>query len=154
MSYYIRLLAPAEGVSPAGEIAAALKAEGFDVAVDAAPAGPAWETLTVWPAGQETITGHRTLRQGEENPVDEEIDAFQDELLEREESPGLAQVEDALRRTRQMILLEVPESFPWGEERTVVDALVEFLADSTEALIQADGEGFYDRMGDLLVGME
>jgi len=154
MGYRIRLLAPSEDVPAAGQIAAALRAEGFDAPVAAAPADAGWESLTVHPAGQEPIRVQRSLRRGEENRVDEEVDAFLDELLDLDQTPGVQQVEDALRRARQMIVLDVPEEFPWGAGRTVVDALVEYLADATEALIQADGEGFYDRMGELLVPME
>jgi len=154
MSYTIRLLSPKESVPPAPDVAASLKGEGFDAAVAGAPDGEGWEMIEVRLPAAEPIQVSRFLREGEENPVDEEIDGFVDELAEREETPALEQVMDALRKARQMLVVDVPESFAWGEERTAADALVEFLADSTEALIQADGEGFYDRMGDLLAALE
>ena len=73
--------------------------------------------------------------------------------MELEETPGVRQVE-ALRRARQLIMLEVPDTYAWGQERTVVDALVELFTEPEGSLIQADGEGFYDRKGDLLVPLE
>lgn len=154
MSYTIRLLAPNEQVPPPAEVERALRDEGFDVAVAGTPASDAWETLEARLPGVDPVTARRSLREGEVNPVDVEVDEFMDELLDREETPELAQVMDALRHARIMIEVEIPEAFPWSEERTVVDALVEHLADSTGAIIQADGEGFYDNAGNLLVAME
>ncbi|MBI3944793.1 MAG: hypothetical protein HY321_02665 [Armatimonadetes bacterium] len=154
MSYCIRLLSPVEAAPAAAEIAAALGAEGFDSQIQAAAADAGWERLELRVPGEDPLRATRSQRRGEENPVDEEIDAFLDLVLQAEETPATRQVEDALRRARQMILLEVPDTFPWGAGRTVADALVEFLADRTEALIQADGEGFYDREGNLLLAME
>lgn len=154
MSYYIRLLAPETGVPAGATIQEALNSEGFTTAVAGAPADAAWESLSVEPAGQNPILLRHDLREGEENPVDEEVDNFLDLLLEEPDSPEVSRVEAALRQARQMIVLEVPDEFAWGTGRTVVDALVQFLVEKTGAIIQADGEGFYDQDGNLLLAME
>lgn len=153
MSYSIRILAPVESAPAASEIRAALRHEGFDVSLEPSPSDADWGEIRLSTQGQ-TILLARGLRAGEDNPVDDEIDVFLDLLLEQEDTPGVQQVEDMLRRARQEFYLEIPDEFPWGAGRNVVDALVEFVADRTEGLIQADGEGFYDRMGNLLVAME
>ncbi|NLC57542.1 MAG: hypothetical protein GX774_11950 [Armatimonadetes bacterium] len=154
MSYCIRVLAPVEEVPTAAAVTQALHDEGFAATVSATPAAENWERLVVELPDQPPVTVRRSLRQGEENPVEVEVDAFLDELLELEETPGVRQVEEALRRARQLIMLEVPDTYAWGQERTVVDALVELFTEPEGSLIQADGEGFYDRKGDLLVPLE
>lgn len=154
MSYFIRLLSPTEDVPTVGEIERALQSEGFAVQLTAAPEAAAWQSLELRVPDQPPVAVARHRRRGDENPVEVEVDSFLDLLLDHEETPGVRAVEAALRRARQMLVLQVPDAFPWGAERTVVDALVEFLADHTEALIQADGEGFYDREGNLLIAVE
>ncbi|HHX38330.1 MAG TPA: hypothetical protein GX715_00060 [Armatimonadetes bacterium] len=154
MSYTIRLLAPKEEAPSVAVIERALRDEGFEVTIARVPPTGTWEQLELQLPDEDPVKVRRYLREGEENPVDEEVDGFLDELLDRDETPGLTQVMDALRHARQMMVVEIPDSFPWSEERTVVDALVEHLADATGAVIQADGEGFYDSAGNLLVPME
>lgn len=154
MSYCIRVLAPVDDAPSAGEVARALQEEQFCASVAGSPSDADWERLTVQLPGQPPIEVERSIRVGEENPVDREVDGFLDELVECEETPGVQQVEAALRSARQLLVVAVPESFAWGSERTVVDALVEILSEPPGTVIQADGEGFYDREGNLLVPME
>ncbi|MDH7569267.1 MAG: hypothetical protein QHJ73_06745 [Armatimonadota bacterium] len=154
MTYCIRLLSPVEKAPSAVELDDWLRTEGFPVSIDPHPGPNDWGRLTITDAQGRTLVVRRHLRRGDENPVDEEVDSFLDHLLEMDDSPAVRRVEEGLREARQMLILEVPDDYPWGTEQTLADAVVQVLAERTKALVQADGEGFYTSDGELILELD
>ena len=86
----------------------------------------------------------------ERRPVDEEVTGSSTNCSTVTDA-GLTQVMDALRHARQMMVVEIPDSFPWSE--AYPSSTWSGIARIHRRGCQADGEGF-DSAGNLLVPME
>lgn len=106
----------------------------------------------------EVREGSGTLRLGTEVVGDIQLitqndEAFEDQLAELEEAAsegsgrGEARVADALATVQTIFAVAVSGQVQGRESLESLDPVWEWLFDSREGLLQADGEGYYDEEG-------
>lgn len=106
----------------------------------------------------EVREGSGTLRLGTEvvgdiQLITQDDEAFEDQLAELEEAAsegsgrGEARVADALATVQTIFAIAVSGQVQGRESLESLDPVWEWLFDSREGLLQADGEGYYDEEG-------
>ncbi|HWA59259.1 MAG TPA: hypothetical protein VG692_18545 [Gemmatimonadales bacterium] len=106
----------------------------------------------------EVREGSGTLRLGTEvvgdiQLITQDDEAFEDQLAELEEAAsegsgrGEARVADALATVQTIFAVAVSGQVQGRESLESLDPVWEWLFDSREGLLQADGEGYYDEEG-------
>lgn len=84
----------------------------------------------------------------------EEIDEFRTAMQSVEgQDEGRAVVEKLLSETEQIIACMIPDDFT-EEGWELVEYLLELLLDATDGTLQADGEGFFDKEGELIFAID
>lgn len=106
----------------------------------------------------EVREGSGTLRLGTEvvgdiQLITQDDETFEDQLAELEEAAsegsgrGEARVADALATVQTIFAVAVSGQVQGRESLESLDPVWEWLFDSREGLLQADGEGYYDEEG-------
>lgn len=96
----------------------------------------------------------RSVRGQEERELEEDLEEFAEQLkaLEAEEVKK-KQVEELLAETNQIFACYIPDDMlEQGWE--MVEKLMETLLEMTDGVLQVDGEGFFDKEGDMMLEME
>ena len=93
--------------------------------------------------------------EGDESLAKAECQEFMDELADLEDTPAKNQVIDHLRKTRFIVSCQLlSDCDEDGYEAN--GQFLDYFVDHCGALIQADGEGFYERMdlGEILLPLK
>lgn len=154
MPHAMRVFCRKATVPTPGEILQALSAAKLpaqlepDAAVDLE--NPNWEQLQIVIApGHAPLIVDRDC-EGNGSHVRDEVREFLDVLEAAPNSGAKREVAAQLKRTKQVVCLEVPTSDIDPTGWAVAHALVRLLVKTSDGLLQADGEGFY-RGNDLIL---
>ena len=112
---------------------------------------PDWRTVHLsYEDRRPSVMVDRSIRGAED--FEEEIEEFRS-AVQAVEGDGRAAVEQLLAETQQIIACMIPDDFT-EEGWELVEYLLELLLDATDGTLQADGEGFFDKEGELILAIE
>jgi hypothetical protein len=155
LDYYIRILSASADAPTAGDMAAAAARAGYALAGvrGADPKDPEWRSVDLEYDGDRCplrIERHLAAVAGDLA----DVARFSERVGAPGRSKAKKQVREFLAETRQIIALRVPDHVLDSEDWGLVHALLYFLQPRLNGLIQADGEGFYNGDGKLLVALD
>ncbi|ASS76439.1 hypothetical protein CIG75_16725 [Tumebacillus algifaecis] len=158
MAHFLRVMTKQQTAPALAELTEVLKRAGFEFETfpdheEERFADPNWQTLHIaYDANKMSLILDRSKAGDETGELAEEIAEFQ-ENLQALEGQGKAEVAAILSSTEQIFACLIPNDIT---ERgwEVAEKLLEQLLDATDGHLQVDGEGFYDKEGELLFEME
>jgi hypothetical protein len=113
-----------------------------------------WRTLHLaYDKNVASVMLDRSVRGDEGDVFGEEIEEFQEALKSVPESAEKTAVQQILQNASQVFACYIPDDMT-EEGWELVESLLEKLLDSTEGSLQVDGEGFFDKEGELILSME
>jgi len=83
----------------------------------------------------------------------EELADFRADVAELPPSDGRAAITALLSETRAIVRVSFPADGLGPRGETAVEALCDLLAETTDGLVQRDGEGFFDEAGDEVLAL-
>lgn len=112
-----------------------------------------WRTLHLaYDKNVASIMLDRSVRGDEGDVFGEEIEEFQD-VLKDVEGAGKGAVSEILQNASQIFACYLPDDLT-EEGWELVESMLEKLLDATEGSLQVDGEGFFDKEGELLLAID
>jgi hypothetical protein len=113
-----------------------------------------WRTLHLaYDKNVASVMLDRSVRGDEGDVFDEEIEEFQETLKTVDDGAGKQAVVDVLQNASQVFACYIPDDITeTGWE--LVESLLEKLLDTTGGSLQVDGEGFFDKEGELILAVE
>ena len=100
-----------------------------------------------------SIILYRSVRGDEGDVFNDEIEEFQEALNSVADAPEKQAVQQILQNASQIFACYIPDDLnETGWE--LVESLLEKLLEATDGSLQVDGEGFFDKEGELLLAVE
>jgi hypothetical protein len=156
MAHFLRVMTENQEAPSLPKLTKLLEDGGFEIvtfpsADDERFADPNWRTFHLaYDRHKLSLILDRSVKGDAE--LDEEIAEFF-ENLKQVEGEGKSTVEAILSGTRQILALLIPDDIT-EQGWEVAEFLLEQLLEATDGHLQVDGEGFYDKEGELLFEME
>jgi hypothetical protein len=114
-------------------------------ASDAGPDDPGWERVgLLYKDGKLPILLEVNRNDADDSLAHEEIEEFLEFLEDAPRDDGRRKVEDHLRATRFVVAAQLPTSDIDDDGYDANGWIMRFFVERHGAMIQADGEGFYD----------
>lgn len=158
MAHFLRVMTKQQTAPGLAELTNSLAQEGFTFETfpdkeEERFADPNWQTLHIaYDPNKMSLMLDRSQAGDEKGELAEEIAEFQ-ENLQALEGAGKAAVAEILSGTEQIFALLIPDDIT-EQGWELAEKLLEHLLDATDGHLQVDGEGFYDKEGELLFEME
>jgi hypothetical protein len=160
MAHFLRVMTKTTNAPTIAVLAEALEQEGFVFATfpkreDERFTTPNWRTFHLsYEEQSRSLMLDRSLRGQEERELEEDVEEFLEQLQGLEGDEGKKkQVVDILNETNQMFALYIPDDIT-EEGWELAEKLMENLLEMTDGVLQVDGEGFFDKEGELILEME
>ncbi|MGZ4164789.1 MAG: hypothetical protein ACXVDB_08990 [Tumebacillaceae bacterium] len=159
MAHFLRVFTSTTDTPTLPVLANKLDMEGFDFNTFPKKDDPRflendWRTLHIsYDERAASVILDRSLKGEEDKLFEEEIEEFQQSLAALEDSSGKQTVAALLANTQQVFACLIPDDITeHGWE--LVETLLEIVLDHTGGTLQVDGEGWYDKEGELILEME
>ncbi|ARU61572.1 hypothetical protein CBW65_11540 [Tumebacillus avium] len=158
MAHFLRVMTKQQTAPGLGELTNSLAQEGisFETFPDKEEErfnDPDWHTLHIaYDPNKMSLMLDRSRTGDEKGELAEEIAEFQ-ENLQTLTGDGKAAVAEILSSTEQIFACLIPDDIT-EQGWELVEKLLEHLLEATDGHLQVDGEGFYDKEGELLFEME
>lgn len=129
----------------------------LDLADDTPPTAllePFWRRVALAEAGETAFVVERLQAEaGTGAALAEELADFRDDVAELALSEGRAVVLSLLQETRAIVRIAFPAEGLGTRGETAVEILGDTLAEQGDGLIQRDGAGFFDDVGDEVLAL-
>lgn len=159
MAHFLRVFASTTETPTLPVLANKLEMEGFDFDTypkkdDPRFLEPDWRTFHIsYDERSASVMLDRSLQGEADKLFEEEIAEFIETLTALPDSSGKQTVQEILTATQQVFACLIPDDITeHGWE--LVEVLLEIVLDHTNGTLQVDGEGWYDKEGELILEME
>jgi hypothetical protein len=159
VAHFLRVFTSTTETPTLPVLANKLEMEGFDFDTypkkdDPRFLEPNWRTFHIsYDERSASVILDRSLKGEEDKLFEEELEEFGQTLATLEDSPGKQTVQELLANTQQVFACLIPDDITeHGWE--LVEVLLEVVLDQTGGMLQVDGEGWYDKEGELILEME
>jgi hypothetical protein len=155
MGYFVRALCKATAPPKLSELQRWLKSRGNTAVIDDADLeSESWASAALsYKSGKLPILIECNRDEGQDSLLREELEEFSEFLEDAEASEGKRRVEAHLKATKFIVACQLPTSDIDDDGYDANDAFLAYFAEHCGALIQADGEGFYQGE-DLILELE
>lgn len=150
MSYYVRAFCTHGDSPPLGQLLSFAAERGASLTLDPEVSSPDvddgdWEQVgVVYKEHKASILFEVNRDKGDESLMREEIEEFTELLEDTPKGRNLRRVEKHLRKTRFIIAARLPVFDVDDDGYAALGHVLTFLVENNGAMIQADGEGFYE----------
>lgn len=159
MAHFMRVFTSIKEIPTLPALAQKLEQEDFEIETFPKKDDPRytetdWRTFHVsYEERFASVMVDRSVKGEEDKLFEEEIEEFSSDLHKLPDSTGKQAVQEVLGNTSQIVACYIPDDITeHGWE--LVETLLETLLDTTNGTLQVDGEGWYDKEGELLLEME
>lgn len=158
MAHFLRVMTKTSEAPALVELTKNLKAAGYDFQTfpdqeDERFSDPNWRQYHLaYDAHKMSLMIDRSVKGDEGGELSEEIAEFQADLAGLA-GAGKEAIEALLAETEQIVACMIPDDIT-EQGWELVESLLETLLEATDGHLQVDGEGFYDKEGELIFSME
>ena len=148
-AYILRIFARKSGAPSPQAIGDHLRSRRFAVRIESGAVSQhseGWTRLRVFYAPGRSPLGLERQSLHGDAPLSEPLRALMDATADAKDSRGKGKVLAFLGECRQVFELSVPPEYDWHAGRHLVTTeLLDYLRQATDGMVQADGEGYYER---------